>query len=410
MRIRKLATDLGTGDAALLGLLHSLGHGRYTDVEQQVPAAIEAQLRRHLRDLPKLVPPPIRAALPAPRLEEIEPDHALFAQAMAGVRPIGAAPKQGAAPRASAAPRALVSGLASHAADAAARLAPSRHASPLVPTSAPAPLPGPVDIAMRVRMLDAEEQVAELRGRLEQLASNATTAQARATAAEEALAEAQVRLAAIEAAYAEVDQHRRQLQRGANEETTADPATWRAIFERRGLRGEDEIGAALRALLDGHRVGELIRLELSDPASAEEFLWERVMLLSEGEPVPPGVVGVRVPAERSEGPGASVNRAAMSRFSTICLLHDRRRIVILGGSPVYHRILREGLDPRLDVRLIPGNRRGRLPDIPSADLVILWASTILDHSVSAQFPEGIVVPHRSIARMLAMAAEWIQRP
>ncbi|MFN7146283.1 MAG: hypothetical protein ACK4YP_21095, partial [Myxococcota bacterium] len=72
------------------------------------------------------------------------------------------------------------------------------------------------------------------------------------------------------------------------------------------------------------------------------------------------------------------------------------------------RTLREGLDPRLEVRLIPGNRRGNVPHVPGADLVILWASTILDHSVSAQFPEGVVIPHRGIARMLGAATDWIE--
>jgi hypothetical protein len=60
------------------------------------------------------------------------------------------------------------------------------------------------------------------------------------------------------------------------------------------------------------------------------------------------------------------------------------------------------------VRLIPGDRRGRIPAVPGADLVVLWASTILDHSVSAHFPEGVVIPHRGIARMLGAATEWIE--
>ena len=83
-------------------------------------------------------------------------------------------------------------------------------------------------------------------------------------------------------------------------------------------------------------------------------------------------------------------------------------IVIVGGSPPYHRQLREGLDGRLRLRLIPGDRRGQLVEYPSADLVLLWVSTILDHRVSAHYPKGVVIPHRGIARMLMAAADHIE--
>lgn len=186
------------------------------------------------------------------------------------------------------------------------------------------------------------------------------------------------------------------------------PSTIRAACERRGLLSDDEIAAALRALLDAHRVSELARLALAQPEALDELLWERVLLLAEEDAVPAGVVAVRVPPDRSEGRSASPNRSAMSRFTTACLVHNVKRVVIVGGSPAYHRLLKEGIDPRIDLRLIQGDRRGSVPQVPGADIVILWASTILDHSVSAKFPEGIVIPHRSIARMLGAATEWIE--
>jgi hypothetical protein len=239
-----------------------------------------------------------------------------------------------------------------------------------------------------VRIADLEARVAAQEARIAVLTAAAEAAEARATTLADALAVAE--LAPFPASEPTV-------------------ATLRACFEQRGLLGEDEAASALRAILDARRGSELLRLQLVDPSALESFLWERVLLLSEDEAPPPGVVAVRVPTERSEGRQSSANRAAMSRFSTACLLQNIKCIVIVGGSPAYHRTIREGLDPRLDLRLVPGNRRGRIPGVPSADLVILWASTILDHSVSAQFPEGVVVPHRSVARMLGAATEWIEQ-
>jgi hypothetical protein len=439
MRIRKLAKELETDERAVMDLLVSLGHARYTDPEQQLPGAVEAQIRRHARELPKVGPAPV---LPTPRARPAEaaaePDHAFFERAMAQVRPLAAPPRKAPAPRppapppvkgggppAEKSPAPAASGKATAAPPAgkpppatagrAAAAAPTGKAAPAAPgkaapgkaapeKAAPGarPAPGASRALVKVPAVELDAALA----RVATLEAGLADALARAEAVEAELRETRERLGTLEHSFAEVDQHRRELQRAASAATASAPL--RACFERRGLLGDDEIAVAIRALLDAHRVSELARIEVADPAAVEEWLWERVLLLAEDESTPPGVVAVRVPAERSEGVSSSANRAAMSRFSTACLVRNRKRIVIVGGSPAYHRILREALDPRLDVRLIPGNRRGRLPEIPSADLVILWASTILDHSVSARFPEGVVIPHRSIARMLNAATEWIE--
>ncbi|MDP2305298.1 MAG: hypothetical protein Q8P18_04645 [Pseudomonadota bacterium] len=422
MRIRKLAKDLETDEVALMAMLRGLGHVRYTDPEQQLPGPIEAQLRRHARDLPKVAPPvQLPAARPRPAAEA-EPDLALFERAMATVRPIGPQPK--APPRAArAAPPSIPRPPPPPAVEPQRGKVPEIGAPRRVPVSTlpagasvrppPAANVG-VPVASRApdpveRAVAAEARLAEELGRVKALEARLAEAEARneAILAREAhlLAHAET----LASSLAEVDGHRRQLQRDAG--SIAEPpatAPLGACFERRGLLGEDEIASALRALLDGHRAAELLRIQVAEPDRLEELLWERILLLAEDDPTPPGVVAVRVPAERSEGRQSSANRTAMSRFSTACLVHNVKCIVIVGGSPAYHRTLRDGLDPRLDVRLIPGNRRGRVPSVPTADLVILWASTILDHSVSAQFPQGIVVPHRSVARMLGSATEWIE--
>ena len=91
MRIRKLAKELGTDDVAVMALLGRLGHARYKDAEQQLPTAIEEQVRRHAKTLPKLgtntLPPP-RPAAPIPQnAAPNDADDAMFARAMASVRP-----------------------------------------------------------------------------------------------------------------------------------------------------------------------------------------------------------------------------------------------------------------------------------------------------------------------------------
>ena len=409
MRIRKLAKDLETDEVALMELLRGLGHARYTDPEQQIPGAIEAQVRRHARSLPKLAPPVV---LPTPRVrveEGAEPDMALFEKAMASVKRIGAQPKP--APRPPAVrlptafapppappievPRGRVPEIgAPKPAPVKVTLAAPPVGAPRVSAPATPALVGP-DAAQRVRAADQAARIATLEARIAEQATRIAELAAAAAAAE-------TRVTALDKSLAEAEQARR------TDDAEPTVATLRACFEQRGLLGEDEAAAALRAILDARRAPELLRLKLVDSSALEEFLWQRVLLLSDDEAPPPGVVAVRVPPERSEGRQSSANRGAMSRFSTACLLHNIKCIVIVGGSPAYHRTLREGLDPRLDLRLVPGNRRGHIPGFPSADLVIVWASTILDHSVSAQFPEGVVVPHRSVARMLGAATEWIE--
>ncbi|MES2641789.1 MAG: hypothetical protein V4850_20010 [Myxococcota bacterium] len=437
MRIRKLAKDLETDETALMEMLRGLGHVRYTDPEQQLPGAIEAQLRRHARDLPKTPPPQPFPTARARPLPDAEPDLALFERAMATVRPIGPQPK--APPQAAravraapvspprppagppvephrgkvpeiGAPRRVVSTIPAAAPTSAAPVS----TPPKVLTTKPAATVGSVPAARAPdpaeRAAVAEARLVDEQARVKALEVRLADAEARIEAALTREADLLGRAETLASSLEEVDSHRRQLQRDAG--AVVEPpetATLGACFERRGLLGEDEIASALRALLDGHRAAELLRIRVAEPDRLEELLWERILLLGEDEPPPPGVVAVRVPPERSEGRQSSANRAAMSRFSTACLVHNIKCIVIVGGSPAYHRTLRDGLDPRLDVRLIPGNRRGRVPPVPTADIVILWASTILDHSVSAQFPQGVVIPHRSVARMLGAATEWIER-
>lgn len=409
MRIRKLAKELGSTSDAVLGLLRRLGQTRYDDPEQQLPDGVEAVVRRHAKDLvaAPAPPPPARtrrpdSGIPAewlseaglePRVDPME-ERAAFDKAMAGVRKMGAPGGK----RTAAKP-------------------PAPKVGPLVPPARPLATPGPVPklasspraAAPPAPLPPPRDPVAEWRGRAEAAEAELALLRGRVEADEVEKAVLRERVDAAERDFADADAHRRSIQRQLSEREGGAPVPLRDVFARRGLLGDDEASLALRALLDAHRERELLgEIQVAGADALEAYLWDRVLLLAEGEDAPPGVAVVRVPVERSEGHQSGPNRAAMARFSTACLVTNKRRIVIVGGSPAYHRVLREGIDPRIDLRLVAGNRRGRIPETQGADHVFVWASTILDHRVSERFPEAVVLPHRGIARMLAAATAYVE--
>ncbi len=324
----------------------------------------------------------------------------LLRDAMRGVRPLGAASAKGAAK------------------------APARPA-PVPATLAPrGPVPGPAS-AERVpreladalqRQLDAalaraaaaEAELGRERSAHAAIEAAGNTAQARADALAADLYGAKADLAAMTDRAREFGRAaaelRAELEARSAEPKPGLPQTLKALAAARGLLSEDELAVALRALLDAHRAAPLYELLVArNNEAVAAFLAERLVLAAEGEAPPSGVVAVRVPAERSELKEEGAIRKALDRFSTACLVNGKKRVVFVGGSPSYRRQLREGLDPRIDVRFVEGDQR-RIPKA-EADLVIVWGGSELDHTVSNQFPDAIYIPHRGIGRMLTMAVE-----
>ncbi len=91
--------------------------------------------------------------------------------------------------------------------------------------------------------------------------------------------------------------------------------------------------------------------------------------------------------------------ASLRRFNTACLLTGTRYLAIVGGSPRYHEALRNGVDKRIDFRIVPGDV-SRPPKVPDRTRVVIWGGTELDHSVSSAYPGAWVIPHRGITRFL----------
>ncbi len=234
------------------------------------------------------------------------------------------------------------------------------------------------------------------------------TAQADATLAQSELVAARTSVAALTAQLADVETHRRSLQQQLSAEPKARPnALLRTLLDRRGLVGDDEHALAIRALFDARREKVLLDLLAAvDAPAVEAYLAMHVRLVAEGEEVPPGVASVRVPPERSESPRSAANARAIRMFNDACLVHGYKRVVVVGGSPAARRVLKEGVDPRIRVTYVEGDDHS--PSKPAADLVIVWASSELDHATASHFPDAIIAPHRSISRMLEFVVERLK--
>jgi hypothetical protein len=277
------------------------------------------------------------------------------------------------------------------------------------------------ELERRARLLtEAERAARAAQGRVEQ-------AEARAA---QSSADASARVQALEDRVAALLAEREHLLRELHAKPVPPPPVVVAppppvaapmvglteLLTDRGLRGDDEQAAAVRALADARRLSELSRhLSAADPAPVAELLSNRLVLHCGREdcPVPVGVSVVRVSLARCEVCDGSDTRRSIRRFGESLLLRGVKRLTLVGGSPPYHRILKEHLDPRVELHLIPGDARHTQAQAQSehrwAQLILVWGGTLLDHSVSSHYtgddPPTLRVPHRGMARMLDLARE-----
>ncbi len=75
-----------------------------------------------------------------------------------------------------------------------------------------------------------------------------------------------------------------------------------------------------------------------------------------------------------------------------CRLAKLRRMLIVGGTPAQHRDIEKGASGSLSFRFIDGksgnaNKRGAIADLNWAQLMVIWASTPLPHSVSTPYTD-----------------------
>lgn len=331
--------------------------------------------------------------------------------AQMGVKPIGGAGAKGSRP-----PKAP-EGRGRPAANTAqpAPMAPMAPSGPALPVSRPG-APATPSLAEDPRLVPLRAEASALRASLAE-----ERARAEGLEAERDALRQQLEAAAVE--REELDEHRKSLQRALSAASTSGPKAPPELQElliERGLKPATEADTLLRAVAEAHVGGELVALlQAADGARAEGWLEDHVALVCGGErcPPPPGRAILIVPSARCEICGGSDVRRAVRLFVDATLMSGATRVTIVGGSPKYHRTLRELVSHRsLTVDLVPGNARRTMKqaqaDLNRSNLVIIWGGTLLDHSTSELYEGGgparvISIPQRGIARMLERATELL---
>ena len=261
--------------------------------------------------------------------------------------------------------------------------------------------------ALEAEMLSLKEGHRALQEQASELRELAHQANARQRAAVADLSEARAALASATLELERAADRDRERQRRLAELNAALPPTeatgstdLRTLLTGRGLRGDDEMGAALIALANARRLGPLLtQFTTAHPESFAEFLLERLVLVSSEAPAGEDRATVAVAPERSDAVSNGAVSRAIAEFSEACLLAGKRRVLIVGGSPGYRKQLQAGVDARIQLTLVDGNKRNfRTPSRP--DLTVVWGASELDHAASAHFPEAFVVNHRGISGML----------
>jgi hypothetical protein len=355
IRLRKLARQLDRSPEELVALLSSLGFDKYRSADDMIPEPTADAIRDAWRGAVRAAPAPVLPRRPVPA-----PSNDLMGRLVPGVARIDA-------PR-TASPPAPTSASPPPAASAAAVT--GRATSPSPPA---APPPDP-DVAALRAALDAE-RAALVRARATVDAEREAVATVRSELEDErrrlsderrAVEHERGRLREVELRLA----HRSEDDQGA----VALPF----LLARRGLRGADEFERAIGALAQRGQLRHVLEsLRCDQPERLADLLAQRLILVGGEAPdgLPALLAAVAVAPDRADLPGKVHLDRALSRFGEILLLHGLRRVVIVGGRPAWHKVLRDGLDPRVELRFpVPKIRTAQdaAADVDRSDLVVLW--------------------------------------
>ncbi len=392
IRIDALAAECSVAPREVLRVLIDLGQFRYTRFNQQLSEDLAQQVRDALKPAA-----PKRGGAPSNSEED------LFAMAMsaAGVQPLDArAGKPAGSARRTAKKKARPPGKASQAAPPpGAPPAREPDASP-APVAEPGPVAAPAAVSSSVAAApegapppppapppDPAEQASTAVAALEAELSDLRAAHA-ALAAEHRHALA---------GHAEAEARCHELQLLADTLASGDLAIEGApstglleLLQARGLRGLDEAGFALRALLAGHLLdSSLPYLRSLDAPRLARVLTERLCLCCGREACgrPEAVEQVLVPLQRCELCGGCDLPRVHQAYSDACLLSGINRVLLVGGRRWHHGWHEAGLDRRVKVRLWAGAQplveRNLDEDLTWAQLVLLWDDGALGPQLAA---------------------------
>lgn len=318
IRVRKLAREVTRDPEEVLGLLRDLGFSRYKSAEDMVAHNVAVKVRQAARAGVRAEPiPSVASRRSQPTASQASSGADLMAQLVPGVVPSGRSKPQ--------------------------------------PPPEPAPRPRPVAepdprdqeiAALREQLATARAEASDLASRLEEVLQPPAPEPEEAPQPEP--------LAASDGSPTLID-----------------------LLHERGLRGADEGERAFAALARLHALRDLIvELQPRDAARIAALLDKHLVLV--GGTVPEGLDGgVTVSPDRAELGGAEDIERQLGRVGELLLLHGLRRVRVIGGAPRWHRLVRAGLDDRLEVDFQPPRPSDRVAaeqDAARCDAVVLWGT------------------------------------
>lgn len=331
VRVRKLAKELNRDPYDVIGVLHALGASRYRSPDDMIPDPMVDRVKRAWKE--GIEP------LPVPRV------------AVAEVAAPSGPAKEDLMSR-------LVPGVVRH----------GKQPTKLAKSGSGSPAPAAPDRGTESASAALVAERGALQAEREALAAERT----RLREEREGLAADR---AAVQDAHAALEEERAALQR-EREGLAAAPGAGTAltaVLDARGLRGQDEHVRALAALAASRLLGDLLpRLRVEDPAAAERWLRERLVLT--GGAVPEGLgAAVTVAPERADLPDAGTLQRRIARAGELLLLNGLRRLLVVGGRTQWHRLLKAGMDPRIEAKFQAALRAE--PEEPT-DAILLWGVTV----------------------------------
>ncbi len=396
IRIDALASDCGVAPREVLRVLIELGQFRYTRFNQQINEELAQQVRARLE-------PAEPSATAAPSAEED-----LFAQAM---RAAGVQRLDGRGQRTTGKSKRTSS--RKHPVETAApdRTAPVE-VDPLEVATQPVTEPRVDEPSATppVPAIPAPSEPEPLEARCRQLEADLAALQARHGRLE---AEHLDTLPLLERLRAERDELQAVSEAAANG-TNLEGAGVLALLQQRGLRGVDEAGFALRALLSAHLLDSSLPLMRTlDGGRLERVLTERLCLCCGRDECgqPEGVETVTVTVQRCELCGGRDLPRIHRLLSDACLLSGITRVTWIGGRRWHHAWIEAGADRRVQLRLRSAVQ-AVAPDVLAGDLdwaqlVVLWDDGALHPELAAgvrQHQPRALVEVQAASAGLAMGA------
>ena len=327
IRVRKLARQLGRAPEDLVDLLQVIGLSRYSSPNHMLPAHAEDALREAVRKMPPgRRPAPVRPPTPRP----------------------------------------------------APTLTPKSGMQQVVPGVVPIDTPPANELALESHRQHLERAKASLEKERESLAALRQEAEAERDALRAERAQLEARQTELDGALAATRRERSALRERVEflqKEREEDHTFLAYMLHERGLRGMDECERAIAALARRRQLRPILELLRCDrPDRVRDVLDQRLVLVGGAIPdaLPDTLAAVSVAPDRADVPGERDLSRALARFGEILMLHGLRRLTVLGGRPAWHKTLREGLDPRVELRFV--SRAQDIGVLTAADLCVVWTA------------------------------------